>query len=65
MSSTPTEQSHDPVFSVIDLGAETKRMLGPEFSAPEVAYIFDNGRRVFKMRTGDAAIYASSPDFTG
>lgn len=62
MSSTPTEESHDPVFRTINLGAEVRKIWGPKWNEPEVAYRFSNGRE-FKLRTGDAAIYESSPDF--
>ena len=57
----PTEPSHDPVFRVIDLAAETKRLWGIEWNKPEVSYEF-SGRK-FELRTGDAAIYSTSPDF--
>lgn len=49
-------------FRTIDLAAETRRIWGVEWNKPEVAYEFSNGRK-FELRTGDAAIYASSPDF--
>lgn len=62
MAATPTEAAHDPVFKTIDLSAEIRRIWGPKWSAPEVSYEFSNGRK-FELRTGDAAIYASSPDF--
>lgn len=62
MSSTPTEESHDPVFRTIDLSAEVKKMYGPKWNEPELAYEFSNGRK-FTLRTGDAAIYITSPDF--
>jgi len=62
MSKTPSEESHDPVFRTINLGAEVKKMYGAKWNAPELAYEF--GDRKFYLRTGDAAIYASSPDFT-
>ena len=62
MPGTPTEPSHDPVFRTIDLSAEAKRLWGPKWNAPEISYEFSNGRK-FELRTGDAAIYASSPDF--
>ena len=48
--------------TVIDLSAEAKKIWGPRWSEPEPAYEFSNGRK-FTLRTGDAAIYASSPDF--
>ena len=57
----PTEPSHDPVFRVIDLAAETKRLWGIEWNKPEVSYEF-SGRK-FELRTGDAAIYSTSPEF--
>lgn len=56
-----TEEPHDPVFRVIDLAAETKRLWGMKWNKPEVSYEF-SGRK-FELRTGDAAIYATSPDF--
>lgn len=62
MSATPTEESHDPVFRTIDLAAEVKKMWGPKWNEPELAYEFSNGRK-FVLRTGDAAIYETSPDF--
>lgn len=49
-------------FRKIDLGAEIKKIWGPEWNAPETSYRFSNGRE-FKLRTGDAAIYAESPVF--
>ena len=56
----------DPNYSVtvreVNLSAEVKKMLGPKWNAPETSYEFSNGRK-FELRTGDAAIYASSPDF--
>jgi hypothetical protein len=53
---------NDPTFTEINLSAEIKRLWGPKWNAPEPAYEFSNGRK-FELRTGDAAIYASSPDF--
>lgn len=55
------EPKHAPTFRTIDLSAEIKKIWGPKFNEPEVAYEF--GDRKFTLRTGDAAIYASSPDF--
>ena len=63
MAATPTEQNHDPVFREIDMSAEAKKAWGPEWNAPEIAYEFADGKRKFKLRTGDAAIYSSSQDF--
>ena len=62
MAGTPTEQNHDPVFRSIDLSAEIRKIWGPKWNAPETAYEFSNGRK-FELRTGDSAIYSSSPDF--
>ena len=62
MAATPTEVAHDPVFKERDLSAEVRRIYGPKWNAPELAYEFSSGRK-FYLRTGDAAIYASSPDF--
>lgn len=61
MAATPTEKNHDPVFRTIDMNAEVKKLWGAHWNEPEVAYEF--GKRKFHLRTGDAAIYASSPDF--
>jgi len=61
MSRTPTEEPHDPSFRTINLSAEVKKMYGPKWNEPELAYDFDG--RKFYLRTGDASIYASSPDF--
>lgn len=61
MSATPTEDSNQPTFRAIDLSAEVKKMWGPKWNAPEVSYQF--GDRTFYLRTGDASIYESSPDF--
>ena len=58
----PTEESNDPSFRTINLSAEVKKMWGQEWNEPETAYVFSNGRK-FTLRTGDAAIYETSPDF--
>lgn len=50
-----------PTFRTLDMNAEVRRLLGPEYDKPEVSYQF-TGKK-FELRTGDAAIYASSPDF--
>jgi len=57
-----TNQEHDPVFREIDLAAEMKKIWGPKWNEPETAYKFSNGRK-FTLKTGDAAIYETSPDF--
>ena len=57
-----TEPPNDPKFRTIDLSAEIKKIYGPKWNAPEVAYEWSNGRQ-FTLRTGDAAIYETSPDF--
>ena len=62
MAATPTEQSHDPIFREVNLSAEIKKIWGVEWNKPETSYEFSNGRK-FQLRTGDAAIYSSSPDF--
>lgn len=56
MSRTPTEVAHDPVFRELNLSAEVKRMWGPHWNSPEIAYEF--GDRKFYLRTEDAAIYS-------
>jgi hypothetical protein len=53
--------SNDPTFRTIDMSAEAKKLWGAKWGAPEVAYEF--GGRKFELRTGDAAIYETSPDF--
>ena len=50
-----------PVFHEINLSAEIRKIWGSKWNEPEIAYEF--GSRKFYLRTGDAAIYASSPDF--
>ena len=57
-----SETSHDPVFREVNLSAEIKKIWGAEWNKPETSYVFSNGRK-FELRTGDAAIYASSPHF--
>lgn len=57
---TPTNTVN---FKTINLSAEIKKIWGPEWNKPEISYEFSNGRK-FELRTGDAAIYSSSPDFS-
>jgi hypothetical protein len=57
-----TEKPNDPIFRTVDLSAEIKKMYGPKWNAPETSYEFSSGRK-FELRTGDAAIYETSPDF--
>ena len=57
---TPTP--NDPTYSTLDLGAEVRRLWGPEWNRAEIAYEFSGGRK-FELRTGDAAIYSTSPEF--
>ncbi len=57
-----TNPSHDPVFREIDLGAEVKKIWAEKWNQPETSYEFSNGRK-FTLKTGDAAIYVTSPDF--
>lgn len=56
MSATPTELAHDVTGRTIDLGAEARKLMGPEWNKPEVAYEFSGGRK-FVERTEDAGIY--------
>jgi hypothetical protein len=49
-------------FREINLSAEVKKAWGPQWNAPEVAYEFSNGKKYY-LRTEDAAIYETSPDF--
>lgn len=60
MAATPTEPNHDPITRTIDMSAEARKAWGPKWNAPELEYEF-TGRKFYR-RTGDAAIYASSPD---
>ena len=62
MAATPTEQAHDPVFRELPLSAEIRKIWGPEWNKPELAYEFGSGRK-FYLRTGDASIYVTSQDF--
>jgi len=56
------ELPHDPIFREIDLSAEVRKIWGPKWNEAEISYRFSNDRE-FKLKTGDAAIYSSSPDF--
>jgi hypothetical protein len=49
-------------FREINLSAEVKKSWGPQWNAPELAYQFSNGKKYY-LRTEDAAIYETSPDF--
>lgn len=51
-----------PKFRVIDMNAEVRKIWGSEWNKPEISYEFSNGRK-FELRTEDAAIYSTSPDF--
>jgi hypothetical protein len=51
-------------FRVIDMNAEARKAWGPEWNKPEIAYEWSNGKK-HELRTEDAAIYATSPDFGG
>jgi len=52
----------DVVMRTVNLSAEIKKIWGPEWNAPEQEYEFSNGRK-FTRRTGDCAMYETSPDF--
>jgi hypothetical protein len=43
-------------FRVIDMNAEVRKLLGPEWNKPETAYEFSNGRK-FELRTEDFGPY--------
>ena len=62
MAATPTEPANAPTFREINLSAEIKKGWGPKWNEPEVSYEFSSGRK-FYLRTQDAAIYVTSPDF--
>lgn len=57
-----SNETDDVKFTTINLGAEIKKIWGDKWNAPETSYEFSNGRK-FELRTGDAAIYETSPDF--
>lgn len=57
----PNNES-DVQFREINLSAEIKKIWGKKWGEPEISYEFSNGRK-FKLRTEDAAIYVTSPDF--
>ena len=63
MTTPAKEPAHPVTFTTIDMSAEAKKVWGAQWDAPEIEYEFAKGKRIFKRRTGDAAIYASSPDF--
>lgn len=58
----PTEPDHPVTMREVNLSAEIKKYWGPEWNQPELEYEFSNGRKFYR-KTGDAAIYSSSPDF--
>lgn len=62
MTTENTLRPNNPTFKELNLSAEIIKGWGPEWGKPEVAYEFSSGRK-FSLRTGDAAIYAESPDF--
>ena len=62
MAATPSEENHDPITREVSLSAEIKKIWGPKWGEPETSYEFSNGRK-FQLRTADAAIYSTSPDF--
>lgn len=49
-------------FRELNVSAEIKKLWGPKWSAAEVSYEFSNDRK-FYLKTEDAAIYETSPDF--
>lgn len=55
-------ETPDAKFTEINLSAEIKKIWGEKWNAPETSYEFSNGRK-FELRTADASIYATSPDF--
>jgi hypothetical protein len=55
------EPENNVTGRTIDLSAEVRRLLGPEWNKPSVSYEFTE--RKFYLRTEDAAIYETSPDF--
>jgi hypothetical protein len=57
-----SNETDDVKFTTINLSAEIKKIWGEKWNAPETSYEFSNGRK-FELRTGDAAIYETSPDF--
>jgi len=57
----PNAVESNVVVRELNLSAEIKKIWGPEWNKPEIAYEFEG--RKFYLRTGDAAIYATSPDF--
>lgn len=60
MAATPTSPANDVTGRTLDLGAEVRKAYGPKWNEPEVEYTFTG--RTFKRRTGDCAVYATSPD---
>ena len=60
--SHPPEPPNNPIFREVNLTAEIKKVWGPKWAQPETSYEFSNGRK-FELRTEDANIYSTSPDF--
>lgn len=50
------------VFKDVNLSAEIKKAWGEKWNQPEIAYEWSNGKKHY-LKTGDAAIYETSPDF--
>lgn len=63
MATENSKRPANPTFRTLDLSAEVKKLLGADWNKPEIAYEWSNGKKHY-LRTGDASIYASSPDFT-
>ena len=59
---SPTEPVNNVTVREVDLAAEVRKAWGVKWNEPPVAYEFSNDRK-FTLRTEDAAIYSSSPDF--
>lgn len=62
MANNNGARESDVVTRELDWNALVKKTWGAEWNKPELEYVF-SGDRKFYRRTGDAAIYSSSPDF--
>ncbi len=59
---SPSNPPNNISATTVDLAAEVRKIWGPAWNKPSTSYVFSNGRE-FELRTEDAAIYSSSPDF--
>lgn len=44
MAATPTEPAHEVTGKTVDWNAEVRKIWGPEWNKPGIAYEFSNGK---------------------